>query len=134
MTADHFEVQRQHLLDEIRAEANFVAPVTGKSDFDDRVIGAMANVPLAIGHGKTSSQPFIVAIMTDLLDLRPDDVVLEVGTGLGYQAAILAELAGKVYSVELIDELAAQAKQRLKRQGYANLHLKVANGYPGWAE
>ncbi|HYS50208.1 MAG TPA: protein-L-isoaspartate(D-aspartate) O-methyltransferase [Xanthobacteraceae bacterium] len=152
MTADHFEVQRQHLLDEIRAEANFVAPVTGKSDFDDRVIGAMAkvprhefvpveaqgfayaNVPLAIGHGKTISQPFIVAIMTDLLDLRPDDVVLEVGTGLGYQAAILAELAGKVYSVELIDELAAQAKQRLKRQGYANLHLKVGNGYHGWPE
>jgi len=68
--------------------------------------------------------------MTDLLELKPDDVVLEIGTGLGYQSAVLAELAGRVYSVEMIDELA----QRLKRQGYTNVEVRVANGYLGWPE
>jgi len=68
----------------------------------------------------------------DLLDLKPDDVLLEIGTGLGYQAAVAAELAGRVYSVEIIDELAQQAIQRLKRQGYANVEVRVGNGYAGW--
>jgi protein-L-isoaspartate(D-aspartate) O-methyltransferase len=72
----------------------------------------------------------MVAVMTDLLELKPDDVVLEIGTGLGYQSAVLAELAGRVYSVEMIDELA----QRLKRQGYTNVEVRVANGYLGWPE
>jgi protein-L-isoaspartate(D-aspartate) O-methyltransferase len=89
---------------------------------------------LPIGYGKTISQPFIVAVMTDLLDIRPDDTVLEIGTGLGYQAAILAELAGTVYSVELIEDLAKSARQRLERQRYTNIQIRVGNGYHGWAE
>ncbi len=76
----------------------------------------------------------MVAVMTDLLKLEPDDVVLEIGTGLGYQSAVLAELAGKVYSVEIIEELAQRAVQRLKREGYANVEVHVGNGYFGWPE
>jgi protein-L-isoaspartate(D-aspartate) O-methyltransferase len=76
----------------------------------------------------------MVAVMTDLLELQPDDVVLEIGTGLGYQSAVLAELAGKVYSVEMIEELAQRAVQRLKREGYANIDVRVGNGYFGWPE
>ena len=71
----------------------------------------------------------MVAVMTDLLEPKPDDVVLEIGTGLGYQSAVLAELVGKVYSVEVIDELAHQAVRRLKQQGYTNIEVRVANGY-----
>jgi protein-L-isoaspartate(D-aspartate) O-methyltransferase len=152
MTADHFDVQRQHLMAEIRMHSQLTAPVTGKSDIDDRVMEAIAkvprhefvpvevqqvayaNAPLPIGHGKTISQPFIVAIMTDLLELRRDDWVLEIGTGLGYQAAVLAELAGAVYSVELIEDLAKSAKRRLERQGYTNIRLRVGNGFHGWPE
>jgi protein-L-isoaspartate(D-aspartate) O-methyltransferase len=74
----------------------------------------------------------IVAVMTDLLELKPDDMVLEIGTGLGYQSAVLAELAGRVYSAEIIDELAQRAVQRLKRQGYTNVGVRVGNGYAGW--
>jgi protein-L-isoaspartate(D-aspartate) O-methyltransferase len=77
---------------------------------------AYLNRPLPIGFDKTISQPLMVAVMTDLLELKPNDVVLEIGTGLGYQAAVLAELSGKVYSVEIIDELAQRAVQRLKRR------------------
>jgi protein-L-isoaspartate(D-aspartate) O-methyltransferase len=73
-------------------------------------------------------------LMTDLLDVSPDDAVLEIGTGLGYQAAILAQLAQKVYSIEIIEELGRQAKQRLRRQGYTNVGLKIANGYHGWSD
>ena len=74
----------------------------------------------------------MVAVMTDLLELKPDDVLLEIGTGLGYQAAVLAELAGRVYSVEIIDELAQRAIRRLKRQGYTNVEVRIGNGYAGW--
>ena len=76
----------------------------------------------------------MVAVMTDLLDLKPDDVVLEIGTGLGYQSAVIAELAGRVYTVELIDELAQRAVQRLKQEGYTNVEVRVGNGYFGWPE
>jgi protein-L-isoaspartate(D-aspartate) O-methyltransferase len=95
---------------------------------------AYANTPLPIGFNKTISQPLMVAVMTDLLELKPDDVVLEIGTGLGYQAAVLAELAGRVYSVEIIDELAQRAVQGLTRQGYINVEVRVGNGYFGWPE
>jgi len=95
---------------------------------------AYANIPLPIGFDKTISQPFIVALMTDLLDISPDDAILEIGTGLGYQAAVLAQLAGKVYSIEIIEELGRQAKQRLRRQGCINVELRIANGYHGWFE
>ena len=95
---------------------------------------AYLNRPLPIGFDKTISQPLMVAVMTDLLELKPDDVVLEIGTGLGYQSAVLAELAGKVYTVEIIDELAQRAMQRLKREGYTNIEVRVGNGYFGWPE
>jgi protein-L-isoaspartate(D-aspartate) O-methyltransferase len=93
---------------------------------------AYLNRPIPIGFDKTISQPLMVAVMTDLLELKPDDVLLEIGTGLGYQAAVLAELAGRVYSVEIIEELAQGAIQRLKRQGYTNVEVRVGNGYAGW--
>jgi protein-L-isoaspartate(D-aspartate) O-methyltransferase len=123
-----------------------------KSTLDDRVLQAIAKVPrhefvpvevqqyaylnrpVPIGFDKTISQPLMVAVMTDLLELKRNDVVLEIGTGLGYQAAVLAELSGKVYSVEIIDELAQRAVQRLKRQGYTNVEVSIGNGYSGWAE
>ena len=76
----------------------------------------------------------MVAVMTDLLELKPDDVVLEIGTGLGYQSAVLAELAGRVYTIEIIDELAERAVQRLKREGYTNVEVRVGKGYFGWPE
>ena len=95
---------------------------------------AYANIPLPIGFDKTISQPFIVALMTDLLDLGADDNVLEIGTGLGYQSAILAQLARKVYSIEIIEELGQQAQQRLRREGCTNVEFKIANGYHGWSE
>jgi protein-L-isoaspartate(D-aspartate) O-methyltransferase len=152
MVTDPFDAQRQHLMAAIRIHSQLTAPMTGKAELDDRVMDAIAkvprhefvpvevqpaayaNAPLPIGHGKTISQPFIVAIMTDLLDVRSDDSVLEIGTGLGYQAAILAQLAGAVYSVEMIDDLAKSAKRRLGRQGYTNIQLRVGNGFHGWPE
>jgi protein-L-isoaspartate(D-aspartate) O-methyltransferase len=152
MSAEDFEVLRQHMLAEISAGTFHVSDLIGKTALDERVMTAMgkvprhefvpielrlyayANVPLPIGFDKTISQPFIVALMTDLLDISADDAVLEIGTGLGYQAAILAQLARKVYSIEIIEELGRQAKQRLHRQGYTNIELKIANGYHGWSE
>jgi protein-L-isoaspartate(D-aspartate) O-methyltransferase len=140
------------LIAAIRAHTEQVATQIGKTALDKRVLRTMTKVPrhefvpaevqpcayldrpLPIGFGKTISQPFNVAVMTDLLELKPDDVVLEIGTGLGYQSAVLAELAGRVYSVEMIDELAQRAVQRLKRQGYSNVEVRVANGYVGWPE
>jgi protein-L-isoaspartate(D-aspartate) O-methyltransferase len=95
---------------------------------------ACLNRPLPIGFDKTISQPLMVAVMTDLLEPKADDAVLEIGTGLGYQSAVLAELAGRVYTVELIDELAQRAVQRLKREGYTNVEVRVGNGYFGWPE
>jgi protein-L-isoaspartate(D-aspartate) O-methyltransferase len=90
--------------------------------------------PVPIGYGQTISQPFIVALMTDLLDLEPDDKVLEIGTGSGYQAAILSPLAGQVYSIEIVPELGATAKSALERLGYSNIETRVADGYYGWPE
>ena len=151
MSVDYFE-ERQEMVAAIRTIAKHLVAEIGKPTLDDRVLRAMAKVPrqvfvpvevkpyaylnrpLPIGFDKTISQPLIVAVMTDLLQLRPDDVVLEVGTGLGYQTAVLAELAGRVYSVEMIEELAQGAVERLKREGYSNIAVKVGNGYSGWHE
>jgi protein-L-isoaspartate(D-aspartate) O-methyltransferase len=152
MRAEDLEVLREDMLAVIAAGAFALRDTIGKNAFDERVMTAMgkvprhefvpielqpyayANVPLPIGFEKTISQPFIVALMTDLLDIRADDSVLEIGTGLGYQAAILAQLARKVYSVEIIEELGQKAKQRLRQQGCSNVELKIANGYHGWSE
>ena len=95
---------------------------------------AYHDTPLPIGFDKTISQPFIVAVMTDLLDPRPHEVVLEVGTGLGYQTAVLAQLAGQVWSVEIVEELALEAEARLRRLGCANVGIRVGDGSRGWAE
>jgi protein-L-isoaspartate(D-aspartate) O-methyltransferase len=95
---------------------------------------AYENRPLPIGHGQTISQPYIVALMTELAELEPNAVVLEIGTGSGYQAAILAELVEHVYSIEIIDALASEAKARLARLGYNNVTTKLADGYYGWEE
>ena len=149
---DPFSQLRDQMVAIIAAEAVFAAGEIGKAALATRVLEAMAKVPrhefvpaelsgyayvnspLPIGCNKTISQPFIVALMTDLLDLQPQDRVLEIGTGLGYQAAILCALAAKVYSVEIIEELAAQAKSRLAEQGCRNLQLKLGNGFYGWPE
>jgi protein-L-isoaspartate(D-aspartate) O-methyltransferase len=151
MSVDYFE-ERREMVATIRAIARHLAAEVGKATLDDRVLRAMAKVPRhefvpvevkpyaylnrpqPIGFDKTISQPLMVAVMTDLLELRPDDVVLEIGTGLGYQSAVLAELGGKVYSVEMIDELAQRAVQRLKLEGYTNIDVRVGNGYFGWPE
>ena len=95
---------------------------------------AHADQPLPIGHGQTISQPYIVAFMTELLDPKPDHKALEVGTGSGYQAAVLAELVSKVYTIEIIEALGKPAKERLEKLGYENVEVKVADGYHGWEE
>jgi protein-L-isoaspartate(D-aspartate) O-methyltransferase len=95
---------------------------------------AYENRPLPIGHGQTISQPYIVALMTDLIEPGPDDVVLEIGTGSGYQAAILAKLVKHVYSIEIIEALADESTARLARLGYDNVTTRLADGYHGWEE
>jgi protein-L-isoaspartate(D-aspartate) O-methyltransferase len=143
---------QQDLIAEIAQDARETAGWTGREQFDPRVLQALrkvrreafvpdaviphayVNAPLPIGHGQTISQPFIVALMTELLDLRPEDHVLEVGTGSGYQAAVLAELAGTVCSVEVIPELAARAAKVLAAEGYANVALRTGDGATGWPE
>ena len=140
------------LMAEIEAEMRETARWTGRARLSPRVAAALAKVrreafvpprsadaayanrPLPIGHGQTISQPFVVALMTELLDLEPDDSVLEVGTGSGYQAAVLAELAGKVFSIEVIPELASSAAAALASEGYANVVLRTGNGGLGWPE
>ena len=152
MSVAHFEEERREMIAAIRVIAQHLADEIGKTELDDRVLVAMTKVPrhefvpievppyaylnrpLPIGFDKTISQPLMVAAMTDLLELKPDEVVLEIGTGLGYQSAVLAELAGKVYTIEIIDELAQRAEQRLKQQGYTNVEVRVGNGYFGWPE
>lgn len=95
---------------------------------------AYSDQPLPIGEGQTISQPYIVALMTELLELKGDEKVLEIGTGSGYQAAILAELAKEVYSIEIIESLASEAKNRLLELGYQNVKVKSGDGYLGWPE
>ena len=147
-----FDTMREEMVEVIAAYALLSSDRTQKEQFDPRVMEAIArvprhdyvpdepqdvayaNIPLPIGHGKTISQPFIVALMTDLLDLQDDDRVLEIGTGLGYQAAILAELAGWVYTVEIIEELGLEAAERLGNAGYGNIDVKIGDGGQGWPE
>jgi protein-L-isoaspartate(D-aspartate) O-methyltransferase len=104
----------------------FVAPESRAASYEDG--------PLPIGNGQTISQPYIVAFMTEQLRPKPSDRVLEVGTGSGYQAAILAELVSEVYSIEIVEPLAKNAEATLQRLGYKNVHLKIGDGYQGWPE
>jgi len=90
--------------------------------------------PLPIGEGQTISQPYMVAFMTQSLDLKPDSKVLEIGTGSGYQAAVLAEIVDSVYTIEIVKKLGLQAKEKLKQLGYANVEVKIGDGYHGWPE
>jgi protein-L-isoaspartate(D-aspartate) O-methyltransferase len=152
MAEESFEKLRSQMMAEIAAEAALTAGHTGRAAFSERVMRAINSVPrhefvpvelqpyaylnrpLPIGYEKTVSQPFIVALMTDLLDPASGDVVLEIGAGAGYQAAILAALTKRVYSVDIIEELAQGAERRLKRLGYDTVEIRVANGYYGWME
>ncbi len=95
---------------------------------------AYADEPLPIGYGQTISQPYIVAYMTAALQLEQDDHVLEIGTGSGYQAAILAEIVSQVYTIEIVEPLALASKKNLFRNGYRNIHFKIGDGYQGWPE
>ncbi|MEW8508237.1 MAG: protein-L-isoaspartate(D-aspartate) O-methyltransferase [Candidatus Thiodiazotropha sp.] len=95
---------------------------------------AYENRPQPIGHGQTISQPYIVAIMTDLIAPRPGHKALEIGTGSGYQAAVLSRLVDKVYTMEIVEPLGKQATERLQRLGYDNIEVTVADGYHGWKE
>ena len=142
----------QNLLDEIESEYRFTRARTGKRRLDPQVKAALAstprapfvdevyasfafdNRPLPIGHGQTISQPYIVALMTDLLALEETDRVLEIGTGSGYQAAVLAQLCKQVYTIETIPALYEAAKQRFEQLGYRNIESRLGNGYDGWPE
>ena len=147
-----FDTERHQMVEEVLRDVAETSPYSGTAALSPGVVAAMEKVerhrfvpdalapvaylnrPLPIGYGQTISQPFIVALMTDLLKVKPGDKVLEIGTGSGYQAAILAELAGSVYSIEIIEPLGKQAGQRLKSLGYRNVQTKVGDGYYGWPE
>ena len=147
-----FAALRAEMVEMIAMEVRLVSALIGRDRFDDRVMTTMAsvprhdfvptelrelayfNVPLPIGFGKTISQPFIVALMTELLEIDEMDAVLEIGTGLGYQAAILAKLADRVYTMEIIEELAQEARKRLEGLGYGHIEFRIGDGSRGWPE
>ncbi|MFZ5557100.1 MAG: protein-L-isoaspartate(D-aspartate) O-methyltransferase [Pseudomonadota bacterium] len=144
--------ERQQMVATIESHARATAAYTGRAALSPRVIEALAKVPrhrfvppewagtayadrpLPIGHGQTISQPFIVALMTDLLDLKGGERVLEIGTGSGYQAAVLAELAREVYTIEIVDPLGRRAAALLKELGHRNVEVRIGDGYRGWPE
>ncbi len=148
----HYSILRRHMVEVIEIYVELSAAELGKDRLHPRVLDAMSRVPrhqfvpdvlkpfaynnspLPIGFDKTISQPFIVAVMTDLLDPLPTHRVLEVGTGLGYHAAVLAELVEQVWTVEIIEELATAAEQRLQELGYRNVTIRVGDGSQGWPE
>lgn len=147
-----FAKARRRLMVEIEEEARETHFWTGRARYSERVLAAIGKVPRHefvqpedqpyayvnrprdIGHGQTISQPYIVALMTDLLDLAPTQRVLEIGTGCGYQAAVLAELAARVFTVETFEQLALTAAARLARLGYRNVEVRCGEGYEGWPE
>ena len=152
MTEGHLAVLRRHMVEAVAIHADLLEEELGKPALDARVLEAILRVPrhlfvpaplaalayqdapLPIGFGKTISQPFLCALMADLLAPGPDDTVLEVGTGLGYQTAVLAELADRVWSVEIVEELAGGAELRLDRLGYSKVGIRIGDGSRGWAE
>ena len=152
MEERHLAILRRHMVEVIEIHAELASEVLSKTALDERVMAAMGRVPrhafvpapllryayddmpLPIGFDKTISQPFMVAVMTDLLEPRADDVVLEVGTGLGYQTAILAGLTGRVWTIEIIEELATEAEIRLLQLRYTNVGIRIGDGGQGWPE
>jgi len=148
----HLAILRRHMVEVIGIHADRSSDELGKATLDKRVMEVMRRVPrhlfvpdvmapyayqdmpLPIGFDKTVSQPFMAALMTDLLDPGPHETVLEIGTGLGYQTAVLAELAGQVWSVEVIEEFARHAESLLRRLGLSNVGIRVGDGSRGWTE
>ncbi len=146
------EKEMQHMLEDIRLEVKITRSYTGYAEFSEKVMQAMATVPrhefvpaemqlfayangpLSIGHGQTISQPYIVALMTELLAVDGNATVLEIGTGSGYQSAVLSQLVKQVYSMEVVEPLGREAKERLVRLGYHNIETRVGDGYLGWPE
>ncbi|MBA1333277.1 protein-L-isoaspartate O-methyltransferase [Candidatus Endoriftia persephone str. Guaymas] len=144
--------ERQRMIDDIESEIDFTRNMIGRDHFEPRVMAAMRKVPreefvppelkhaafdngpLPIGHGQTISQPYIVALMTDLLQPEPDHTILEIGTGSGYQTAILSQLCRRVCTMEVIPELSETAKRRFGEMGYDNIDVQTGNGYLGWPE
>ena len=149
---DQYAMARQAMIRDIEADVRLTSSHINKKELDPKVMDAMRKVPrhefvprqvrdiayenrpLPIGYGQTISQPYIVALMTDLLEPKPQQKVLEVGTGSGYQAAILAELVAEVYTIEIIEPLGNEARERLKRLNYRNVHVRIGDGYYGWKE
>jgi protein-L-isoaspartate(D-aspartate) O-methyltransferase len=147
-----FRDQRQRMVREIERHAEYAGAVAGRDRLSPAVLAIMGEVPrhafvpddqrrhayedrpLPIGYGQTISQPYIVALMTDLLDLERDDKVLEVGTGSGYQAAVLAGLAGKVFTIEIVPPLATAADARLSGLGFDTVTVRQGDGYYGWED
>jgi protein-L-isoaspartate(D-aspartate) O-methyltransferase len=152
MNESHLAILRRHMVEVIAIHVDLASEEIGKDKLDERVMAAMLRVPrhlfvpvqlaayayqdtpLPIGFDKTISQPFIVALMTDLLSPQPNETVLEVGTGLGYQAAVLTELAGQVRSIEVVEEFAGHAQGLLDQLGYPNIEIRVGDGSRGWRE
>lgn len=149
---DAYRVMREDMIRLIEGDVRLTSLYLKKTALDPQVLDSMRKVPrhkfvpaefvdsayknqpLPIGHSQTISQPYIVAVMTDLLGIKPDHRVLEIGTGSGYQAAILAELANRVFTIEIIRPLGQQAEKRLRRLGYDNIELRIGDGYYGWIE
>ena len=149
---DEYSGARMEMVNEIRAMVRETSSYIGKESLSERVIHAMAKVPrhefvpasmrsyayenrpLPIGAEQTISQPYIVALMSDLAGIDKNATVLEVGTGSGYQAAVLAELAGHVYTIEIIESLGLRARATLERLGYKNVTVRIGDGYHGWPE
>jgi protein-L-isoaspartate(D-aspartate) O-methyltransferase len=152
MSEQHFAVLRRHMVEMIGIHMDLMSDELGSGSLDERLVAALMEVPrhhfvpaplaplayhdtpLPIGFDKTISQPFIAALMIDLLAPEPGESVLEVGTGLGYQAALLARLSGRVWSVEIVEEFAQAAKSRLDEFGVANVAIRVGDGSRGWTD
>jgi len=152
MSDKHFAILRRQMVELIEIQVELMSDELGQEALSEQVLAAMRrvprhlfvapslasvayqNTPLPIGFDKTISQPFIVALMTDLLAPQRHESVLEVGTGLGYQTAVLAELAGHVWSVEIVEELASHAQMRLQQLGYSMVDIRIGDGSRGWAE
>jgi protein-L-isoaspartate(D-aspartate) O-methyltransferase len=142
--------ERRALVEEVTALVDHTGDETGREKLDPRVLDALGRVPrhrfvpadqeryayinrpLPIGYGQTISQPYIVALMTDLLNVKPGSRILEIGTGSGYQAAMLAELGAEVYTIEIVEPLGKQAEATLAELGYAKVKVRIGDGYEGW--
>jgi protein-L-isoaspartate(D-aspartate) O-methyltransferase len=152
VVADEYSLKRQQMIADIEGYVETTVKYINKKSFDERVMQVMAtiprhefvpqdirasayeNQPLPIGYGQTISQPYIVALMTELLQPQSDHRVLEIGTGSGYQAAVLSQLVRQVYSIEIVEQLGKSSTQLLKRLGYDNVTTRISDGYDGWPE